>query len=79
MQRVLTLTLLLLVVLTGSVAAGIALAEDGAFDPSVALDSSAPAGLLPPIAIEGRKGWACVAERSATAKNLRDAALPIAR
>jgi hypothetical protein len=40
------------------------------------VEPSAPAGLLPPITIEGRKGWACVAERSATTSKLPDAALP---
>ncbi len=43
------------------------------------VEPSAPAGLLPPITIEGRKGWACTAERNATATKLPDAALPTDR
>jgi hypothetical protein len=32
--------------------------------------------LLPPITIEGRKGWDCTAERNAMATTLSNAALP---
>jgi hypothetical protein len=71
--------LLLTVLLAGAAAAGIALAGDGAFDVAGMVEPSAPAGLLPPITIEGRKGWACVAERNATATTLPNAALPAGR
>jgi hypothetical protein len=68
--------LLLTVLLAGSAAAGIAFAAEGSFDVAGMLEASAPAGLLPPITIEGRKGWACTAERNATATTLPNAALP---
>ena len=51
-------------------------ALDGGFDVATLVEPSAPAGLLPTITIEGRKGWACTAERDATATKLPDAALP---
>lgn len=72
---VLVLTLLL----TCGAAAGIAFAAEGSFDVSALVQPSASAGLLPPITIEGRKGWACTAERNATATKLTDAGLPNAR
>jgi hypothetical protein len=79
-QRVLTLAILLVTVLLGgAVAAGIAVAAEGGFDAAAILEPSGPAGLLPPITIEGRKGWTCAAERSATATTLPDAALPPVR
>jgi heme A synthase len=79
-QRVLTLAILLVTVLLGgAVAAGIAVAAEGGFDVATLLEPSVSAGLLPPITIEGRNGWTCAAERSATAKTLPDAALPPAR
>ena len=77
MQRVHSLAILLLTALLAcTAAAGIALAGDGAFDVAGLVEASAPAGLLPTITIEGRKGWACTAERNATATKLPDAALP---
>jgi hypothetical protein len=79
-QRVPSLaTLVLTALLTAAAAAGIAYAAEGAFDIAATIEPSAPAGLLPPITIEGRKGWACAAERSATATTLPDAALPTGR
>jgi hypothetical protein len=79
-QRLLTLAILLVTVLfSGLVAAGIAMAADGGFDVATLLEPSVSAGLLPPISIEGRSGWTCAAERSATAKTLPDAALPPVR
>jgi hypothetical protein len=76
-QRVPTPAVLLLtLLLTGGAAAGVAFAAEGAFDIATLVEPSAPAGLLPPITIEGRKGWACTAERNATANKLPDAALP---
>jgi hypothetical protein len=79
-QRVPSLAILLLTaLLTGGAAAGIAFAAEGAFDVASLVQPSAPAGLLPPITIEGRKGWDCVAERKAMAAKLSDAALPDAR
>jgi len=47
-----------------------------AFDAAALVEPSAPAGLLPPITIEGRKGWDCTAERNAMATTLSNAALP---
>lgn len=80
MQRVPGLAVLLLTALvTGGAAAGIAFAAEGAFDVASLIAPSAPAGLLPPITIEGRKGWDCVAERNAMAAKLSDAALPTGR
>ena len=77
MERVSSLAILLLTVLfTGGAAAGIAFAAEGAFDVAALVEPSAPAGLLPPITIEGRKGWDCTAERNAMAATLSDAALP---
>jgi hypothetical protein len=79
-QRVHSLAILLAaVLLTGAAAAGIAFAADGAFDVAGLVQPSAPAGLLPPITIEGRKGWACTAERNAMATTLPNAALPTGR
>jgi hypothetical protein len=79
-QRVPFLAILLLTaLLAGGAAAGIAFAAEGAFDVAALLEPSAPAGLLPPITIEGRKGWDCTAERNAMAAKLSDAALPTAR
>jgi hypothetical protein len=71
--------LLLTLLLAGGAAAGVAFAAEGAFDVATLVEPSAPAGLLPPITIEGRKGWACTAERNATASKLPDAALPNVR
>lgn len=71
--------LLLALLLTGGAAAGIAFAAEGSFAVDNLFEVSAPAGLLPPITIEGRKGWACTAERNATATKLPDAALPADR
>lgn len=71
--------LLLAVLLTGGAAAGVAFAAVGAFDVASLVEPSVPAGLLPPITIEGRKGWACTAERNAMATKLSDAALPTDR
>ena len=80
MQRVPSLAILLLTaLLTGAAAAGIAYAAEGAFDIAGMIEPSASAGLLPPITIEGRKGWACTAERNAMATTLPDAALPTGR
>jgi hypothetical protein len=80
MQRVPGIAVLLLVtLLTGGAAAGIAYAAEGAFDVATLVEPSAPAGLLPPITIEGRKGWDCVAERNAMASKLSDADLPAGR
>jgi hypothetical protein len=80
MQRVPTPAVLLLtLLLTGATAVGIAFAAEGAFDVASMVEASAPPGMLPPITIEGRKGWACTAERNATASKLPDAALPSAR
>ncbi len=80
MQRAPGLAVLLLsVLLTGGAAAGIAYAAEGAFDVASLVEPSAPAGLLPPITIEGRKGWDCVAERNAMAAKLSDAGLPAGR
>ena len=77
MERVPSRAILLLtVLLTGAAAAGIALAAEGTFDVAALVEPSAPAGLLPPITIEGRKGWDCTAERNAMAAKLSDAALP---
>lgn len=70
------MSLLLAVLLTGGSAAGIAFAAEGALGVAGLVEPSAPAGLLPPITIEGRKGWACIAERNAMATKLSDAALP---
>jgi hypothetical protein len=79
-QRVLTLAILLVALLVAAGAGvGIALAADDGFDIASLLQPSASAGMLPPITIEGRKGWACAAERNATAKTLSDADLPAAR
>jgi hypothetical protein len=79
-QRVPSLAILLLtLLLTGVAAFGIAAAADGAFDVAGLIQPSAPAGLLPPITIEGRKGWACTAERNATATTLPNAGLPAGR
>jgi hypothetical protein len=71
--------LLLTGLLTAATAAGIAFAAEGALDVAGVLEPSAPAGLLPPITIEGRKGWNCTAERNATATTLPNADLPTAR
>ncbi len=80
MQRYLSLAILLGTLLAaGAAAAGVAFAAESGFDVASLLEPSAPAGLLPPITIEGRKGWDCVAERNATSKSLPDAALPAAR
>lgn len=80
MQRVPSLAILLLTgLLTAATAAGIAFAAEGALDVAGVLEPSAPAGLLPPITIEGRKGWNCTAERNATATTLPNADLPTAR
>ena len=80
MQRFLSLAILLVTLLVaGTTAAGVALAAESGFDVASLLVPSAPAGLLPPIAIEGRKGWDCTAERNATSKSLSDAALPADR
>gem|GEM_PF-3852016 len=77
MQRLPSLAILLVTaLLTGATAAGIAFAADGAFDVAGLVQPSAPAGLLPPITIEGRKGWDCTAERNAMATTLSNAALP---
>ena len=77
MQRVRSLAILLAALgFTGAAAFGIAYAAEDAFDVSAVIAPSAPAGLLPPITIEGRKGWTCAAERSATAADLAGAALP---
>ncbi|HEV8020958.1 MAG TPA: hypothetical protein VGP41_06810 [Candidatus Lustribacter sp.] len=77
MQRLLSPAVLLLTaLLTGAVAAGIAVAAEGSLDVASVLAPTAPAGLLPTITIEGRKGWACTAERNAMATTLSDAALP---
>jgi len=79
-QRLLSpAALLLTVLLTGAVAAGVALAAEGSLDVASVVEPSAPAGLLPEITIEGRKGWDCTAERNAMAGTLSDAALPRAR
>jgi hypothetical protein len=79
-QRVPSLAILLLTgLLTAATAAGIAFAAEGALDVAGVLEPSAPAGLLPPITIEGRKGWNCTAERNATATTLPNADLPTAR
>jgi hypothetical protein len=76
-QRLLAPAVLLLTaLLAGGVAAGVAFAAEGSLDVAAALEPSAPAGLLPAITIEGRKGWACTAERNAMASSLADAALP---
>jgi hypothetical protein len=71
--------LLLTALLTGVAAVGIAFAAESTLDIASMVEPSAPAGLLPPITIEGRKGWACTAERNAMAAKLSDAALPNAR
>jgi hypothetical protein len=68
--------LLVTALLAGGAATGIAFAAEAAFDAVSLVEPSAPAGLLPPIAIEGRKGWDCTAERNATATSLSNAALP---
>jgi hypothetical protein len=65
--------------LTAATAAGIAFAAEGAFDVAGLVEPSASAGLLPPITIEGRKGWDCTAERNATATTLPNADLPTGR
>jgi hypothetical protein len=79
-QRLLSPAVLLLTaLLTGAVAAGVAFAAEGSLDVASVLTPSAPAGLLPAITIEGRKGWACTAERNAMASTLSDAALPTDR
>jgi hypothetical protein len=79
-QRFLTLAILLVTFATAGVAAaGVAMAAESGFDLSSLLVPSASAGLLPPITIEGRKGWDCTAERNATSKSLADSALPNAR
>jgi hypothetical protein len=79
-QRVPSLAILLLTgLLTAATAAGIAFAAEGALDVAGVLEPSAPAGLLPPITIEGRKGWNCTAEHNATATTLPNADLPTAR
>jgi hypothetical protein len=79
-QRFPSLAILLLAaLLTGAAATGIAFAAEAAFDVAALVEASAPAGLLPPITIEGRKGWDCTAERNAMAAKLSDAALPNAR
>ena len=80
MQRIPSVVVLVLtLLLTCGAAAGIAFAAEGVFDVSALVQPSAPAGLLPTITIEGRKGWACTAERDATATKLPDADLPSAR
>jgi hypothetical protein len=71
--------LLLTLLFAGAAAFGVAVASDGAFDIAALVQPSEPAGLLPPITIEGRKGWACTAERNATATTLPNAALPAGR
>ncbi len=77
MQRFPSLAILLLAALfTGAAASGIAFAAESAFDAAALVEPSAPAGLLPPITIEGRKGWDCTAERNAMATTLSNAALP---
>jgi len=75
MQRVLVLGVFL-ALLAGGAAAGVAFAADAALGDVHTIEPSAPAGLLAPITIEGRKGWDCVAERNATSASLPDAALP---
>jgi hypothetical protein len=76
-QRFPSLAILLLAALfTGAAATGIAFAAEAAFDVASFVEPSAPAGLLPPITIEGRKGWDCTAERKATATSLPNADLP---
>jgi hypothetical protein len=76
-QRVITPAVLLVTaLLTLGAAAGIAYAAEGGFDVATLVEPSASAGLLPTITIEGRKGWACTAERNAMASKLSDAALP---
>lgn len=80
MQRLPSPVLLLLaVLLTGGAAAGSAVAAEGALDVAGLVEPSVPAGLLRPITIEGRKGWACIAERNAMATRLSEAALPTDR
>jgi len=77
MQRVLSLAVLLAtMVFAAATAAGVAVAAEGAFDVTTLVQPSASAGLLPPITIEGRKGWTCVAERKAMASTISDASLP---
>jgi hypothetical protein len=79
-QRVPSLAVLLVtLLLMGGAAAGVAFAAEGTFDVATLVEPSAPAGLLPPITIEGRKGWDCIAERNAMATKLPDAALPTDR
>jgi hypothetical protein len=79
-QRVHSLAILLLtLLLAGTAAVGIAIGAENAIDIAAPLEPSAPAGLLPPITIEGRKGWDCTAERNAMATKLPDAALPPGR
>ena len=80
MQRVLSLAILLVsLFVAAATAAGVAVAAESGFDLTSILEPSVSAGLLGPIAIEGRKGWACTPERNATAKSLSDSALPSAR
>lgn len=79
MQRGLIVAAVVAALLTFGGAIGFALAGEDGFDPAAALEASAPPGLLPPIAIEGRKGWACTAERNATATTTQNADLPSAR
>jgi hypothetical protein len=76
-QRLPSFAILLLTgLLTAVTAAGIAFAAEGAFDVAGLVEPSASASLLPPITIEGRKGWDCTAERNAMATTLPNANLP---
>jgi hypothetical protein len=68
--------LLAAVSLCGAAGASVAAAGEGSASAAAFVEPSPAAGLLPPIAIDGRKGWRCAAERRATATNAADSALP---
>jgi hypothetical protein len=76
MHRGLMVAATLAALLTCGGVLGYAMAGDDLLDPEATLAPSPAAELLPPITIEGRRGWACAAERSATAPTTQDADLP---
>jgi hypothetical protein len=74
--RLTLLAVVLAAVLAIAAVAGFAFAADDLLGPVMFVEPSRSAGLLPPITVEGRVGWACEAERRARATSVDDAALP---
>lgn len=76
MPRVPIRAAILTLLITAGATAGLARAAESLLDLTQVLPSDVPA-LLPPVTVEGRKGWDCTAEQHARARTLAGADLPV--